>query len=117
MQERGWKPIGKGQLRILQNEGVHFVEFRPEVSDGTAAEPEDEVSASNSRTRFGRPVLSATLRPETKFEVLGKKAVQVNLMSADASGKPIFARYNLPLGGEAEANAFASLANSLCPKA
>ena len=70
-----------------------------------------------SRTRFGRPVLSATLRPETKFEVLGKKAVQVNLMSADASGKPIFARYNLPLGGEAEANAFASLANSLCPKA
>ena len=117
MQEKGWKTIGKGQLRLMQSGGVHFVEFRPEVSEGTgAAEPEDEVNASNSRTRFGRAVLSATLKKDTKFDVT-KKAVQVNLLSADASGKPVFARYNMPLGSEAQATEFAALANSLTPKA
>ena len=34
-------------------EGVHFVEFRPEVSDGAStAEPEEEMVG---KTRFGRP--------------------------------------------------------------
>ena len=115
VQEKGWKTIGKGQLRLLHTEGVHFVEFRPEVSEGTQAEPEDEVVGA--KTRFGRPVLTAALKADTKFEVLGKKAVQVNLLSADASGKAVFARYNMPLGSEAEATEFATLAMSLRPSA
>ena len=115
VQEKGWKTIGKGQLRLLHNEGVHFVEFRPEVSEGTQAEPEDEVVGA--KTRFGRPVLTAALKADTKFEVLGKKAVQVNLLSADASGKAVFARYNMPLGSEAAAAEFATLAMSLRPSA
>ena len=116
VQEKGWKTIGKGQMRVLHNEGVNFVEFRPEVSEGTQAEPEEEMSAANSRTRFGRPVLSATLRADTKFDVT-KKAVQVNLWSLDAAGKAVFARYNMPLGSETAAGDFAALARSLCPSA
>ena len=50
-----------------------------------------------------------------KFDV-AKKNVQVNLWSLDASQKPVFARYNMPLGSEPEANEFAELARSLLPK-
>ena len=110
--EKGWKVIGKGQLRIMLSEGVHFVEFRPEVSEGASnAEPEEEMVG---KVRFGRPVLAAKLRPDTKFEV-NKKSVQVNLWSADAAGKPVYARYNLPLGSEPAAEAFATTARSCVP--
>ena len=68
------------------------------------------------KVRFGRPVLSATLRAETKFDVT-KKAVQVNLLSADASGKPVYARYYWNLADAEAANSFAALAKSCTPAA
>ena len=34
VQEKGWKPVGRGQLRLMHDDGVHFLEFRPEVSEG-----------------------------------------------------------------------------------
>ena len=67
------------------------------------------------KTRFGRPVLAATIRADTKFDVT-KKAVQVNLHSTDAAGTPIYARYNMPLGSEAAANEFAALAKGCAPQ-
>ena len=98
----------------MLSEGVHFLEFRPEVSEGVnTQEPEEEMVG---KTRFGRPVLSAQLRADTKFDVT-KKAVQVNLWSLDAAGKAVFARYNMPLGSETAAGDFAALARSLCPSA
>ena len=68
------------------------------------------------KVRFGRPVLAAKLRPETKFEVT-KKAVQVNLWSTDAAGNAVYARYNLPLGSEPAAEAFANTARACLPAA
>lgn len=112
--ESGWKPVGKGQLRLLSNEGSHFVEFRPEVSEGKASEePSDEMKGS---TRFGRPVLSALLRPDTKFEV-AKKSCQANLWSADASGAAVFARYNMPLPSPDDAQKLAALVAANKPAA
>ena len=61
-------------------------------------------------------MLAARLVASTKFEVT-KKAVQVNLHSVNAAGEPVFARYNIPLGAEDTANAFATLANSCVPAA
>jgi hypothetical protein len=57
---------GRGQLRLLDDGGVTFVEFRPLVAEGTTQEPEEEMASSN--TRFGRPVLSARLLANTKFD-------------------------------------------------
>ena len=114
VQEKGWKTIGKGQLRLLHTEGVHFVEFRPEVSEGTQAEPEDEVVGA--KTRFlRRPVLNARLYVQTKFEVPKeeKHAVQVYLRSASASGEADYARYHISFSTEAEATNFALLGNFL----
>ena len=34
VQEKGWKPVGRGQLRLMHDDGVHFLEVRPEVSEG-----------------------------------------------------------------------------------
>ena len=31
IQAAGWKPIGRGQMRLLHDTGVYFLEFRPEV--------------------------------------------------------------------------------------
>ena len=115
MQEKGWKAIGKGQLRLLCTDGVHFLEFRPLVSESAGSqEPEEEMVAG--KVRFGRPVLSATLRKETKFDVNGK-SVQVNLMSVDAAKNPVYARYNLPLGSDAKAGEFVAIANQCKPAA
>ena len=115
MSEKGWKAIGKGQLRLMADEGVHFLEFRPEVSEGTGSqEPEEEMVPG--KVRFGRPVLAARLLPNTKFEAT-KKAVQVNLHSRNAAGEAVFARYNIPLGAEDAATGFATLANGCIPAA
>ena len=113
--EKGWKAIGKGQLRLLATDGVHFLEFRPEVSESVSnAEPEDDIVAG--KVRFGRPVLAAKLRADTKFEV-ARKAVQTNLWSANASGNAIYARYNMPFGSEEAADAFAVTARGCLPTA
>jgi hypothetical protein len=118
IQEKGWKPIGTGQLRLLFDDGVHFVEFRPVVQDGTAAEDAEGGGSDEmiGQKKYGRPVLTARLAATTKFEV-NNKAVQVNLSSTDAAGQPVYARYNINIGGVAEAAEFGALANSLCPKA
>ena len=68
------------------------------------------------KSRYGRPVLTARLTATTKFDVNGKMC-QVNLSSADAANKPVFARYNINIGDAAAATEFGALANSLCPKA
>jgi hypothetical protein len=108
----GWKAIGKGQLRIMHADGVHFVEFRPEVSDGSASQdPEDEMVG---KKRFGRPVLSASLRKETKFEVT-KNKVTVNLLSQDASGTPVYAKYYIPFATEELAGQLAATAKACAP--
>ena len=114
MQEKGWKSIGKGQLRLMHVDGVHFIEFRPEVMEGRATEDPEEDMSGNSR--FGRPVLAARLMADTKFDVAGK-ATQVNLHSQNAAGEAMFARYNINLGDTAKASSFASLATSLKPAA
>ena len=114
LSSQGWKAIGKGQLRLLHDDGVHFLEFRPEVMDGKATEDAEEEMVGKSR--YGRPVLSARLGATTKFDVVGK-ACQVNLNSTNASGEPVFARYNIGLGDTAKAEQFGALANGLCPKA
>ena len=112
--EKGWKAIGKGQLRLMCSEGVHFVEFRPEVSEGSNnQDPEEEMSG---KTRFGRPVLSATLRADTKFDRT-KNKVQVNLRSLDAAGSAIYARYNMSLPSETTAESFVQLASASLPPA
>ena len=118
IQEKGWKPIGTGQLRLLFDDDVHFVEFRPVVQDGTAAEDAEGGGSDEmiGQKKYGRPVLTARLASTTKFEV-NNKAVQVNLSSTDAAGHPVYARYNINIGGVAEAAEFGALANSLCPKA
>jgi hypothetical protein len=67
-------------------------------------------------SRVPQPVLSATLRADTKLDVM-KKAVQVNLWSSDASGTAVYARYNLPLGAEDAANAFAATVRACLPAA
>ena len=99
---------------MLADEGVHFLEFRPEVSEGSStAEPEEEMSG---KTRFGRPVLSASLRADTKFDRT-KNKVQVNLRSLDAAGSAIYARYNMSLASEATAESFVQLASASLPSA
>jgi hypothetical protein len=97
---------------------VHFLDFRPLISEAPpAASPwrtvpalcahggllstllasqggggnEAEDDASEKKSRYGRPVLSARLQANTPFDT-SKKSVQTNLWSADASGKPVFAR-------------------------
>eukprot|EP00967_Tisochrysis_lutea_P086371 scaffold121694_cov28-Tisochrysis_lutea.AAC.2 len=109
IQEKGWKPVGKGLLKLLKQDAVHFLEFRPLVSESANAgnDPEDEVS--NKRERYGRAVVSARLLSSTKFDVV-KKAVLTNLWSNNASGQPTFSRYNIPLGSEEMATEFAELA-------
>ena len=106
--EGGWKPIGKGQLRLMASEGAHFIEFRPEVSDSkTVGDCNDPTDEMQGKTRFGRPVLSALLRADTKADVT-RKSVQANLWSTDAAGSAVFARYNIPLGSEEVAAKFAA---------
>ena len=113
--EAGWKPIGKGQLRLISSEGVHFLEFRPEVSEAVrdTGDGEDEMVG---KTRFGRPVLSAKLKADTPFTAT-KKAVQTNLFSMDAAGNPVYARYNIALGDEAKAQELVSKALACRPAA
>ena len=114
MSDAGWKAIGRGQLRVMAVEGVHFVEFRPEVIEGGGGqEPEEEMAG---KVRFGRPVLSAKLRADTKFEA-NKKSVQVNLWSADAAGTAVYARYNMPMGAEEAATSFAAMGMACLPAA
>ena len=143
--KEGWKGIGKGLLRLIRNEDVHFLDFRPEarrdaprchaemsrrcvvrasqVSEGGGGnEAADEISG---QTRYGRPVLSARLLATTPFNVTKRESrkrppiygVQTNLWSTDASGKAVFARYNIPFANEAEAKAFAKLADGCKPSA
>ena len=83
-------------------------------SSASTQEPEEEMVAG--KTRFGRPVLSARLRADTKFDV-NKRMVQVNLHSADASGNPVYARYNMPLLSDAQATEFAELCRKSLPAA
>ena len=116
VQEKGWKAIGKGQLRLLRDENVHFLEFRPEVSEGTGSqEPEEEMVAG--KVRFGRPNLSARLRVDTKFETASKKSAQVNLHSANAAGEAVFARYNITFADPAQVAEFVALATGCLPSA
>ena len=84
-----------------------------QVSEGgsNSGEAEDEMVGNK---RFGRPVLSASLRADTKFDVT-RKAVQVNLYSTDAAGKPVFARYNIGLSAEDAANELAATARKCLP--
>ena len=35
IQEKGWKPVGKGTLKLLKDDKVHFLEFRPIVSESS----------------------------------------------------------------------------------
>ena len=82
-----------------------------ESEGGGNNEATDEISG---QTRYGRPVLSARLLAGTPFDVT-RRAVQTNLWSSDASGKSVFARYNIPFPTEAEAKAFAALATGCRP--
>ena len=51
--------------------------------------------------KLGRAVLTARVLPTTTFDI-NKKSVQCNLASLDASGKSVFARYNIPLESPAK---------------
>eukprot|EP00315_Gephyrocapsa_oceanica_P006091 CAMPEP_0185343956 /NCGR_PEP_ID=MMETSP1363-20130426/99884_1 /TAXON_ID=38817 /ORGANISM="Gephyrocapsa oceanica, Strain RCC1303" /LENGTH=278 /DNA_ID=CAMNT_0027943183 /DNA_START=252 /DNA_END=1088 /DNA_ORIENTATION=+ len=116
VQEKGWKSIGKGMLRLLAQEGVHFLEFRPLVSESSSAandEPSDEVGAK--REKYGRAVLSARLLSSTTFTV-AKRSIQTNLWSSNAGGEATYSRYNIPLLSDEQANAFAELARGCVPK-
>ena len=137
---RRWKSIGKGMLRLLAQErgppprarpaetrprhvpdtspqeGVHFLEFRPLVSESSSAandEPSDEVGAK--REKYGRAVLSARLLSSTTFTV-AKRSIQTNLWSSNAGGEATYSRYNIPLLSDEQANAFAELARGCVPK-
>jgi len=112
--EKGWKPVGRGQLRLLTSEGVHFLEFRPEVSEATGGggEPEDEISSS--RTRYGRAVISARIMHSTSFTVT-KKSVQTKLWSKNAGGVDDYAAYNIPFPSEDKAQEFAAVASKCVP--
>jgi len=46
-----------------------------------------------------------------------KKSVQTNLWSSDASGKPVFARYNIPFPTDVQAKEFVAKALECRPKA
>lgn len=112
----GWKPIGKGQMRLLCVEGTHFVEFRPLLSEGGGASNEAEDEVANTRSRYGRPVLSATLRADTDFTVKGK-AVTAKLFAVSASGAQEYAMYYMPMGSADVAKQFADVAKSSRPSA
>ena len=100
IQEKGWKPVGKGQLRLLRQDGVAFVEFRPLVSVGGSESGDASEDMSGAKTRFGRAVLSARLLASTTF-ALNKKSIQTTLIANDAGGTATIARYNIPLASEA----------------
>jgi hypothetical protein len=116
IQEKGWKPVGKGLLKLLNQDGVAFLEFRPVISESSNAgnDPEDEVSAKSER--YGRAVVSARLLPDTTFQV-AKKSVLTNLWSNNASGQPTYSRYNIPLGSEDKAAEFAAIASKCAAQA
>ena len=100
IQEKGWKPVGKGQLRLLRQDGVAFVEFRPLVSVGGSESGDASEDMSGAKTRFGRAVLSARLLASTTF-ALNKKSIQTTLIANDAGGTATIARSNIPLASEA----------------
>mmetsp|Transcript_1152 Transcript_1152/g.3017 ORF Transcript_1152/g.3017 Transcript_1152/m.3017 type:complete len:133 (+) Transcript_1152:82-480(+) len=112
IQEAGWKVVGRGQMRLLHDAGVYFLEFRPEVSEGGSHEPEDEVG--NSKQRLGRVVLSARVDGKTKLD-LNKKSVQCNLLSADTAGNANFARYNISLDSPEKAQEFVRIVRQCAP--
>ena len=105
VQAAGWKGIGKGQLRILCQDAVHFIEFRPTVSEGSTNDNDPEDSMVATKTRYGKPVVSATLRAETDFTV-SKKSVVTSLWTQDAAGKATYAKYHIPLQSEARVRAW-----------
>ena len=83
-----------------------------QVKDGGGGnEAEDEMKGNS---RLGRAVLSARVLPETKLDV-NKKSVQCNLHSQDTSGKPMFARYNIPLESPDKAEEFVRIVRSCVP--
>ena len=101
---------------VPSQEGVHFLEFRPLVSESSSAandEPSDEVGAK--REKYGRAVLSARLLSSTTFTV-AKRSIQTNLWSSNAGGEATYSRYNIPLLSDEQANAFAELARGCVPK-
>merc|ERR1712232_1314755 len=80
------------QMRLLCAEGTHFIEFRPLLSEGGGAGNEAEDEITNTRSRYGRPVLSAALRADTEFNVNGK-VVTTKLFSVSAAGAHEYAMY------------------------
>ena len=102
------------QLRLLHSDGVHFLDFRPEVSESAGAGTGDPEETMQGKARFGRSVLSARLNKDTKFDVT-KRSIQTNLVSRDAAGTTIYARYNVQLESEAQANEVAELFRSSLP--
>ena len=77
------------------------------------AEPE---ASMVGKQRLGRAVLCARLSKDTKFDVT-KNSIQTFLASRDAAGNAIFARYNMKLDSEAQANELAQQCRSCVPAA
>ena len=86
---------------------------RRQVSESTNHSGDAEESMSG-KARFGRSVLSARLNKDTKFDVT-KRSIQTNLVSRDAAGTAVYARYNVQLESEPGANGLATLLRSCVP--